>query len=426
MLKKFWIVFLSFLPLNAGAFLAHFIAGATVLTGFSIYRSAFPVNTADAHQFFSSCWSCDMFSSILSTLSNILPKIYSSLGKTIVPFAIVLMAIWLAWTLTDKFLNKDNGFDNPWSLASDFTNRIVKLAIVCIFLLAPLPKLISDYAIQPIFNAGLSLNRLVLHDDTFDSCVIATAMADQVSIDERAANMDVFSPKLRHNLTCELSGIHQVTGLGMSVGWTLANMAFNGEYMYKILWFIPILPNLGMLLVGILILALFFMALVPIPIYFLEIFIKLSLDLVMLPLMLLAWLFKGWKISLPGAGKTISQIIDNAINSALGLAITGVFISFASLFLHAAFGDWQGQSLLIEAIEKGDSKFFIDALMLRNDSLISIILIGLFLTMFMVMIPQLSSKLFKIKMSQDFYDTATKNTKTLWKRTKAIIENIKK
>ena len=46
--------------------------------------------------------------------------------------------------------------------------------------------------------------------------------------------------------------------------------------------------------------------------------------------------------------------------------------------------------------------------------------------MFMVMIPQLSSKLFKIKMSQDFYDTATKNTKTLWKRMKAIIENIKK
>ncbi|MBR3781851.1 MAG: hypothetical protein IKL14_00480 [Alphaproteobacteria bacterium] len=428
-LKKFWIVFLSFLPLTAAAwapFVVAGIAGATAIVGFSVYRSNFPVSMTDAYQFFSSCWSCDMFASIMATMSDILPRIYSSLGKVIIPFAIILMAIWFAWTLIDNFLNNSSKFENPWSLASDFTNKLVKLAIVCIFLLAPLPRLITEIAIQPIFNVGMSLNRAVVHDDSFDSCVIATAIADPVSIDENAANRGAFSPKLRHNLTCELSGIHQMTGLGMAVGWTMINMAFDSDYMHKIMWNIPIFPNVVMFFAGLLVLVLFFMALVPIPIYFLEIFIKLSLDLVMLPLMLLAWLFKGWKISLAGAGKTISQIIDNAISGTLGLAATGVFVTFAIMFLQAVFGDWQGQSALITAITENDSKFLMDALMLNNDSLITIILMGIFITMFMTMIPALSKSLFNIEISQDFYNTAKNNTQIIWNSLKKWYESIKK
>ncbi|MFQ6744769.1 MAG: hypothetical protein ACLRFN_02200 [Alphaproteobacteria bacterium] len=426
-LKKFWITFLSFLPLTAAAWAPVVVAvvgGLTAIAGFSIYRSAFPVNTNEAYQFFSSCWTCDMFASIMSTMSDILPRIYSSLGKTIIPFAAILMAIWFAWTLTNNMM--DSKFDNPWSQASDFTNKIVKLAIVSIVLLAPLPRLISDIAIQPIFNVGLSLNRAVVHDDTFDSCVIATAIADQASIDQRAASYGAFSPKLRHNLACELSGVHQMTGLGMAVGWTMVNMAFNDEYMHKIMWEIPVFPNVILLLAGALVLVLFFLALVPIPIYFLEIFIKLSMDLVMLPFMLLSWLFKGWKIFPQGAGTTISKIIDNVINGTLGLAITGVFVAFATMFIHAVFGDWQGQSALAKALIENDSKFLMDALMLNNDSLVTVILMGLFLTMFMTMIPALSKSIFNVNISDDFYKTAKNNTEILWKGAKKIFESIKK
>lgn len=429
-LKKFWVAFLSFLPLTAAAwapFVVAGAAGAVAIAGFSIYRSLFPVSMTDAYQFFSTCWSCEMFSGIMSTMSDILPAIYSALGKTIVPFAILLMAIWIAWTLVDNFLNnKNKDFENPWSLASDFTNKLVKLGIISIFLLAPLPRIISEVAIQPIFNIGLSLNRAVVHDDTFDSCVIATAIADPASIDKSAANSGAFSPKLRYNLACELAGVHQLTGLGMTVGWTMINMAFNRDYMHKILWNVPIFPNVIMFFAGFLILALFLMALIPIPIYFLEIFIKLSLDLIMLPLMLLAWLFKGWKISLQGAGKTISQIVDGVINGTLGLAVTGVFVSFAVMFLEALFGDWQGQSVLATAIAQNDSKFLMDALMLRNDSLITIVLMGIFIAMFMIMIPALSKTLFKVEISQDFYNTTKKNTQIMWNALKKWYEMIKK
>ena len=188
-LKKFWIMFLSFLPFTAGAaspLVIGGIAGAGVIAGFSIYRSFSPVNMADAYKFFSSCWSCQMFSDIMLSMSRILPNIYTALGKTIIPFAIILTAIFFAWRLTSNFLNSK--VEAPWSIVSTFTNHCVKLGFVCIILLAPLPRLVSEVAIQPIFNVGLSLNRAVVHDDSFDACVVATAIADPTSIDIKAAN----------------------------------------------------------------------------------------------------------------------------------------------------------------------------------------------------------------------------------------------
>lgn len=426
-LKKFWITFLSFLPLTAGAitpFVIGGIAGVGVIAGFSIYRSVAPVDMNGAYSFFSSCWSCQMFSDIMATMSNILPRIYSALGRVIIPFAVTLSAIWFAWRLVDNFLNQK--VEQPWSVANTFTTHLLKLAFVSVLLIVPLPRLISEIAIEPIFNVGLSLNRAVVHEDQFDACVIATAIADPVSIDERAANRGAFSPKLRHNLACELAGVHQMTGLGMTIGWTMTNMAFDSEYMHKIMWGIPIFPNVIMFFAGLAILALFFIALLPIPIYFLEIFITLVLDLIMLPLMLLAWMFKGWKISLQGAGTTIRGIIDNVISGALGLAVTGVFIAFAILFLNAIFSDWQGAAALTTALTNNDSKFLIDALMMRNDSLITIILMGIFVAMFMTMIPALAKTLFSVQVSTDFYNTTKNNIDTLWKGAKKWYETMKK
>lgn len=426
-IKKFWITFFSFLPFTAGAAIPLVIggvAGVGVIAGFSIYRTVVPVDINGAYQFFSSCWSCQMFSDIMATMSNMLPGIYSAIGRVIIPFAVMLSAIWFAWRLLSNFFNQK--VDSPWSISNSFTTHLFKLGIVCALLTAPLPRLITQIAIEPIFNIGLSLNRAVVHDDTFDACVVATALADSASVDDDVANRGAFSPRLQHNLACELSGVHQMTGMGMTVGWTMLNMAFDADYMHKIMWGIPIFPNVIIFFAGAAILALFFTALLPIPLYFLEIFITLALDLVMLPLMLLAWLFKGWAISLSGAGKTIQNIINNVISGTLGLAITGVFVTFAIMFLNAVFGDWAGGSALIAAFSQNDSKFMMDALMLRNDSLVTIILMGIFIAMFMIMIPALAKSLFNVQISTDFYDTTKKNIDIVWKNLKKWYAAMKK
>lgn len=426
-LKKFWIVFLSFLPFSAGAvapLVVGGIAGLGVIAGFSIYRTAAPVNMADALNFFSSCWSCQMFSDVMAAMSNLLPRVYSAIGGVILPFAAGLSAVWFAWKLLSGFFNAK--VEQPWTLAGMFGTHLIKLAFVGALLMIPLPRLLTDVVIEPVFNIGLSLNRAVAGNDEFAKCVVATAIADPVSIDSRAAADGAYSPKLRHNLACEVANVHQMTGLGMTVGWTMLNMAFNEQYMHKIMWDVPIFPNVPIFFAGLLVLVLFFFALLPVPLYFLEVFIKLSMDLIMLPLMLLSWLFKGWPI-FPSGGKNIQAMINDVIKGTAGIAMVGVFVTFAVMFLNAVFGKWQGASVLQTALAQNDSRVLMDGLMMRNDSLITIILMGIFIAMFMTMIPALVKTLFaNVNIPTSFYETTKKNINIVWKNLKKWYAEIKK
>lgn len=420
-------MFVSFLPLTAGAvapLVIGGIAGLGVIVGFSIYRTVAPVNMADAMNFFSSCWSCQLFADIMSTMSNLLPRAYSAIGTVVIPVAAGLSAVWFAWKLFSGFLNAK--IEQPWAIAGNFGTHLVKLAVVCALLVVPLPRMLSDIVITPIFNIGLSLNRAVAGNDAFAECVVATAMADPVSVDAAAASSGAFSPRMRHNLTCELANVHQMTGLGMTVGWTMLNMAFNSEYMHKIMWDVPIFPNVPIFFAGLLVLVLFLCALLPVPMYFLEIFIKLSMDLIMLPLMLLSWLFSGWPI-FPNGGGNIRSIIDDVVRATAGIAMVGVFVTFSVMFLNAVFGQWQGASRLAAALQANDSSLLMDGLMMRNDSFITIILIGIFIAMFMTSIPALVKALFaNVSIPTSFYETTKKNINIMWENLKKWYAVIKK
>lgn len=420
-------MFVSFLPLTAGAvapLVIGGIAGLGVIVGFSIYRTVAPVNMADAMNFFSSCWSCQLFADIMSTMSNLLPRAYSAIGTVVIPVAAGLSAVWFAWKLFSGFINAK--IEQPWAIAGNFGTHLVKLAVVCALLVVPLPRMLSDIVITPIFNIGLSLNRAVAGNDAFAECVVATAMADPVSVDAAAASSGAFSPRMRHNLTCELANVHQMTGLGMTVGWTMLNMAFNSEYMHKIMWGVPIFPNVPIFFAGLLILVLFLCALLPVPMYFLEIFIKLSMDLIMLPLMLLSWLFSGWPI-FPNGGGNIRSIIDDVVRATAGIAMVGVFVTFSVMFLNAVFGQWQGASRLAAALQANDSSLLMDGLMMRNDSFITIILMGIFIAMFMTSIPALVKALFaNVSIPTSFYETTKKNINIMWGNLKKWYAVIKK
>lgn len=420
-------MFVSFLPLTAGAvapLVIGGIAGLGVIVGFSIYRTVAPVNMADAMNFFSSCWSCQLFADIMSTMSNLLPRAYSAIGTVVIPVAAGLSAVWFAWKLFSGFINAK--IEQPWAVAGNFGTHLVKLAVVCALLVVPLPRMLSDIVITPIFNIGLSLNRAVAGNDAFAECVVATAMADPVSVDAAAASSGAFSPRMRHNLTCELANVHQMTGLGMTVGWTMLNMAFNSEYMHKIMWDVPIFPNVPIFFAGLLVLVLFLCALLPVPMYFLEIFIKLSMDLIMLPLMLLSWLFSGWPI-FPNGGGNIRSIIDDVVRATAGIAMVGVFVTFSVMFLNAVFGQWQGASRLAAALQANDSSLLMDGLMMRNDSFITIILMGIFIAMFMTSIPALVKALFaNVSIPTSFYETTKKNINIMWENLKKWYAVIKK
>lgn len=426
-LKQFWIVFLSFLPISAGAvapFIIQGLIGATGILGYSIYRNMSPTNMADAMNFFSSCWSCQLFSDIVTAMSNLLPRVYSAIGSVIIPIAAGLTAVWFAWKIFSGFLNAK--IDQPWSIASAFSTHLIKLTTVCALLLIPLPRMLNDIIFEPVFSIGFTLNRAVAGNEKFAECMVATAVADSVSVDTAAANAGAYSPKLRHGLTCEIANVHQITGLGMTVGWTMMNMAFDTQYMHKLMWNVPVFPNVPIFFAGLLVLVLFLMALLPVPLYFLEVFIKLSMDLIMLPFMFLSWLFSGWPI-FPSGGKNIQAIVNDVVKGTAGIAMVGVFITFAVMFLNAVFGAWGGASRLATALAQNDSYFLMDGLMLRNDSIITILMMGIFITMFMTMIPALVKALFaNVNIPTSFYEGVKKDLDTMWGDLKKWYTAIKK
>lgn len=412
-LKKFLIVFFSFLPLSAGALIPlALIAGFAGIAGFSIWRSVAPVNPNEAMQFFSSCWTCEMFSGVMSAMSNILPNIYTQIGAIVIPMLVILTAVYFTWTIASGFLNAK--IQGGWSMASTFSTHLFKLALICALLLIPLPRLISNTIIEPVFNIGMSVNHIIGDSDKFAECMVATTLMDGANdrASVRSSNMPTgaFPVKLRSGLACELANVHHVTGLGMTVGWTMLNMSFNHEYMHHIMWGIPIFPNVPMFFAGLLILVMYFMAMLPIPLYFLEIFVGLSLDFIMLPLMLMGWLFKDWKITAAlNGGKNIGKMIDDVITGAVGIALTVVFLIFGLMFLDAIVGDIGGVSRIATAMAENDSKILMDGLMMRDDGLITIIMLGVFFMMFMTSIPALIKTLFNVQVSQKFYDTAKKD-----------------
>ena len=425
-LKKFWITFISFLPISAGAFMPLAIGGIVFgggIIGYSIYRSSSPVSMSDALSFFSTCWSCQLFSDIIATMSNILPRTYTALSDVIIPFAIGLTAIWFAWQILQIYINPGAGQADGWNIAGKFGTHIINVLFVAALLAVPLPRMISSIAIEPVFNIGLSMNYTMSMTDArknYANCIIATAVADANTIlSENESNNGAFTPRFRHNLTCQIANVHQMTGLGMTIGWTMLNMAFNNEYMHKIFWGVPIFPNVPLFLTGLLILVLYFTALLPIPLYFLEIFVKLSIDFILLPLTLLGWLFSGWKI-FPSGGGNVKQIVDDVISGTLGLAMTGIFITFSIMVLNSAFGNWSGAYALADAIAQNDSKILIDGIMTtaNNKSLITLILLGIFMTMFMNMIPALIKSLFNVSVSDKYYQTAKKDLENIWSKAK--------
>ena len=85
---------------------------------------------------------------------------------------------------------------------------------------------------------------------------------------------------------------------------------------------------------------------------------------------------------------------------------------------------------LREAILQNDSqnlsKMLMDGLMLANDSIITVVLMGVFLAMFLTMIPQLTNLLFKIQISEKYYETVKNDGKIIWNRAKKWYEDIKK
>jgi hypothetical protein len=117
----------------------------------------------------------------------------------------------------------------------------------------------------------------------------------------------------------------------------------------------------------------------------------------------------------------VKSIIDDVVKSTFGLALVGLFVGFALLFLNDVIGVMDGEDALTTALQTGASMYLMEGLKFNNDSIINILMAGLFIGMFMNAIPNLIKKLFAMDLTGDFKKAAE------WKDNIAkFAENVKK
>ena len=113
-LKKLFIAFAALIPGTSFAIAPVVIGGIAALGGIigvSIWRTAAPVNMQDALEFFTSCWTCQLFSDVMVAMSNLLPGVYKSLGFVIIPMSLALLAVLIAWRLFSNMINGEMNMD---------------------------------------------------------------------------------------------------------------------------------------------------------------------------------------------------------------------------------------------------------------------------------------------------------------------------
>lgn len=323
------------------------IAAAVAVLSAVVYRSFVETNTSAALDFFSSCWSCQIFGGVTNGISATAAAAYANLGEFVALLAVILTPIYFAWILMGGYLTAKPE-TNMWKQTGRLGRHLVKLAFITILLMLPLPRMVSGLIVEPSFNAALSFQNVLSealdpNDASLEACLVATAISEPVNpatpgigggavgFAGQSGSVGVFSPTFRHKMLCSIAQLHMLSASGMTAGWLIFNSAFDAKHMYKInikVADIPLFPNVGWILLGLMFMFVYAWMIVPIAMAFLEFIIKFAIDIIFLPMTLLGWLFANnglWKVE----DKDIMAIITDTIKTAVGVGMIAVFMTFA-------------------------------------------------------------------------------------------------
>jgi hypothetical protein len=383
------------------------IAGAAALLGAIVYRSFVPTDTAAAFEFFNTCWSCNLFSSVVNGLSTLAANTYSYLSEFIIFLAIGLTPIFVAWRLLKPMLDGSASAGlSPWAMGGGIGTHLIKLTFVIGLMWLPIPQILTTAVIEPAFNIGLSFQQVITEktnetNTDFETCLVASA-----AIENPNYNTGIFSTGFKNKIRCSIASVQSLTAIGMTSGWLLFNSAFDSSHMYKIANTIPIFPNIEMLLIGMLLIVVFFWMIIPFVLSFLQYLFKFIIDMVFLPLSFIGWLFKGNKF-IKTTEKDIMKIITETMESALAMALLCIFIGFCILLCgyiftsgsFAAIGAALQNNTAYELLTNGGN-------IIANKDIWTVALFGLFLAIFTTSITKMINEFISFKVDDSFLSDA--------------------
>lgn len=297
------------------------------------------------------CFPCQIVQVLVSSFMGAADKVYSTSKEAGNKLLILGTMIWLIFWALKKLSSFTN--PEPMAMMNELLIFIGKIVLAFCFLTAGTSALVG-YTINPILGAGADFGTaLMLESSTLD-----------VNSDPLPENMykgptEIISPVVMNKILKFSESASNEVATNLIIGNALTCFSIENGFHWKL--FIEFtLPDLWLMLCGIIIWCIGFMLTLSICYYLIDIPFKLGFAVIALPVVIGLWPFK----MTTGKLKSCLDIILNAAGTFLFLALS---VSYAMRLVSEAFnvGDGievngnilTGKDALYYAFEKDDVKY---------------------------------------------------------------------
>ncbi len=396
-MKKFILfIFMCFFPFVASAITLPFHTIFAEVLGNNVVSEIYAMNA--------SCWTCGYILDIIDLFSGISLAIFEDLSFSM----IILLGISLVGYIVYKMFT---GFFSlsavtAQNLFKDLAPKFFATIFIIPLLLAPTPKFIYNYMIEPLMDLGSSYGTKVMtivsDSDTASYCLMQYASSDATNTQNEA-----FSPTFRQNLICLTSQSHQINAIGLSLGTTLLMSAFKVENLH-----FGGIPNIEMGASGIILFIAYFIALIVFPLLIIGALFKLGFVLSFLPFVLFSYV-----ITRGGEGISIlNNVYKAAVKYVSEASLMMLFLPFMLSLSHIIFqtaldSGMLGYGELVNLVQKGDTEKIIKILAFGTKDMLFLTFVGI-LNIYLLLSTQEIAKWFGVKYDDKLVEWTKKSATT--------------
>jgi hypothetical protein len=367
------------------------------------------------------CWSCPLFRLMYNISSSYAIAEYEFIKPAALKLLIIGFAFWILY-FTFNALNPLGKIMSPGEYGETIYKNFAVASFSAFLLTAASPTVIYEYGITPIISLGVQYSKDVL-ETTGVKIDLKNCRASQVKDiplfktenGEEKKYEQAFSDEAKNELTCLIEGFSSLQSRYMTVGKYLMQYSFNPAYSQSFF-------NPGMFIAGFIVMLLFATILMTFPLILLSAFFNLSIVCLMMPLLVVSWVFDYTK-----------KYVTTAIEIVIQATLTIVFLSIISAYLVTGMqtvytGGNKGSDAiskyitdtskvyaqsdeeiknidpLEKAIENDDVKGIIDSMNFGGINLIKIVFMGFVFLVLIFKVEDIASK-FKITLGDTKYFT---------------------
>ncbi len=258
---------------------------------------------------YNNCLICGFVDMIFDAVNNVVTACYNTLKKPSLYLLMIGLGLWILWHFGSYFVNYK--YQAPEGFFTEVGKCFFRTTLIAALLTVPTQKAF-DLIVSPIVSMATEITLGILSTDlnvqsadtAIASGIIKNDICDQFKNSEtselqydESGNVIysdaggsgtglALSPQIKSALGCMIRSMYMETAKGIAMG--------NGIYCYSHgrvdLWIVK-LPDMGMFLVGLLIMLVFLLITLSFSFRVIDFVMRISFVMMLLPLLMVAWVF---------------------------------------------------------------------------------------------------------------------------------------